>query len=330
MYLRGSRIPSTTSYVVHTDTITYLLALKSTPNYFAKVLRNTKGSTDELRANPQYVNSVAYDILKAAKYPMSLPFDLFGDEIRAALNKVKLDRWEIMQVFHGTTSPNFATDGQIAAEYFGIAVDTNELLDEMRIIIVPDVANQHEYWGEGSASDMLDKMKNVKAFLTETGIEYNDLLRLLDLKTINPNGDLKIDNLDATCDLTPKEITNLDAGALDRFNRFLRMWRKTEWEMWEIDLLIRAPAVGAGRLDEAFLINAMHFHQLQETMFVSKPASLMPMCITTKTVFGPTIRASSSKISLSKPLLPAMHRMIPVCSSSIFGMSATCLSRQRV
>ena len=36
----------------------------STPNFFATLLRNTKGDADELRAYPQYVNAKAYDVLR--------------------------------------------------------------------------------------------------------------------------------------------------------------------------------------------------------------------------------------------------------------------------
>jgi hypothetical protein len=66
-------------------------------NYFAKTLKNTKAKADELRAYPQYVNPVAYQKLSAAKFPFALPFDLFGEEVKASFDKVKIKRWELMQ-----------------------------------------------------------------------------------------------------------------------------------------------------------------------------------------------------------------------------------------
>jgi hypothetical protein len=67
-------------WVVHGDDVTYLLKKKApSPNFFAEILRNTKASAAELRAYPQYVNPKAYGKLRAAKYPMALPLDLFPE-----------------------------------------------------------------------------------------------------------------------------------------------------------------------------------------------------------------------------------------------------------
>lgn len=114
-------------WVVHGDTRTYLLKKKTTANFFAEVLRNTKASAAELRAYPQYVNPKAYKKLRQAKYPLDLPFDLFGEEVRAAMQKANLQRWDLMETFRGPRVPNNPTDGEIAAEYFGISVDSAAL-----------------------------------------------------------------------------------------------------------------------------------------------------------------------------------------------------------
>src|SRR5262249_53569658 len=134
-------------WVVHGDDVAYLLKKKSTsPNFFAEILRNTKTSAAELRAYPQYVNAKAYEKLRAAKYPMALPldlfpegdvrrleqrarsfalpFDLFAEEVRAGFQKSNLQRWDLMRTLRGNAAPNKPTDGEIAAEYFGISVDT--------------------------------------------------------------------------------------------------------------------------------------------------------------------------------------------------------------
>ena len=110
-----ARIGTTDRWVIHSDTITYLLKKKGGANYFAEILRNTKAKADELRANPQYVNPAAYDKLSAAKFPFALPFDLFGEEIKASFEKVKIKRWELMQKFRGTAAPNNVTEGEVAA-----------------------------------------------------------------------------------------------------------------------------------------------------------------------------------------------------------------------
>jgi receptor-binding and translocation channel-forming TcA subunit of Tc toxin/ABC toxin-like protein/neuraminidase-like protein len=254
-------------WVAHGDDATCLLKKKGTPNFFAEALRNTKTGADELRAYPQYVNPKAYEKLRAAKYPLALPFDLFAEEVRAAFQKPNLQRWDLMQTLRGSASPNNPSDGDVAAEYFGISsdpslptpVNPSDPTDEKRIILTaaPTNAWQKVFWGELAIPG---GVSNVKVFLQKTGLEYNDLLTLLDLEFINPAHDITIHHQDASCDTDKKDIQALDATKLDRIHRFLRLYRKlTGWKTWELDLVIRHPAIGNGSLNEAFLINLMYF-----------------------------------------------------------------------
>jgi hypothetical protein len=255
-------------WVAHGDDVTYLLKKKATPNFFAEILRNTKATAAELRAYPQYVNPKAYEKLRAAKYPLGLPFDLFGEEVRAAFEKTNLQRWDLMRTLRGAAAPNNPTDGEIAAEYFGISAEPAAAFDEKRLILVADItiAGQQTVWGE-TAVDWLNRVGNVKNFLQKTGLEYNDLLALLDLKFINPAGDIAVQHLDASCDTDQKVIQILDATKLDRLHRFLRLWRKLKgWKMWELDLVIRHARIGNGSLDEPFLVNLYYFSRLKNRL----------------------------------------------------------------
>src|SRR5205823_280323 len=93
---------------------------------------------------------------------------------------------------------------------------------------------------------------------------YNELLALLDLKFINPTGDITIQHRDASCDLDQKVIQGIDNTKLDRIHRFLRMWRKLNvWKMWELDLVIRHSNIGNGAINEAFLVNLFYFSRLK-------------------------------------------------------------------
>lgn len=259
-------------WVVHGDNATYRLKKKAGPNFFAKILRNTKTSADELRAFPQYVNPKAYAKLRVAKYPMTLPFDLFGEEVSAAFQKTNLRRWDLMRTLRGGPAPN-PTDGDIAAEYFGISAGA-----EKQIILQADssVDGQRALWGEPSAG-WLNKVGNVKNFLEKTGLGYNDLLALLDLKFVNPAGDIAVEHLDASCDTDQKVIRVLSAPKLDRIHRFLRLWRKLKgWKMWELDLVIRQAKIGNGTLNQAFLINLFYFDQLRKRL--GKKATVEQTC----------------------------------------------------
>lgn len=270
-------------WVVHGEKVTYLLAKKAGLNFFAKVLRNTKGSTDELRAYPQYVNPKAYKTLRQAKHPLALPFDLFAEEVRAAFQKSNLQRWDLMRTFRGPAAPNDPADGEIAAEYFGISVDAGSTFDEKRLILVADatILAQQTIWGE-TGSNWLDKVGKAKSFLQKAGLEYNELLALLDLKFINPAGDISVHHLDPSCDLDKKVIQVIDRIKLDRIHRFLRLWRKLKgWRMWELDLVIRHPRIGAtgnsnGALDELFLLNLFYFERLRNRL--GNKASVEQVC----------------------------------------------------
>jgi len=264
--LHLSRIEGTTDWVVHTAQVTYLLTHKISPSYFAVMLRNTKAKADELRAAPQYVNQAAYRVLKSETFPQALPFDLFGEEARLALEKSKLHRWDMMTVFRGPAAPNNPTPGQVAAEFFGIASDPSLPLDEMRIILEAETITQHQFWGQADAAAMIAHLTGVKRFLVATGLVYQDLLQMLDLAFLNPAGQLRIDHLDATCNLDQKEILNLTVSHIDRIHRFLRLWRKTSLAMWELDLLVRHPAIGNGSLNEAFLVRLKDFLTLKKSL----------------------------------------------------------------
>jgi Tc toxin complex TcA C-terminal TcB-binding domain/Neuraminidase-like domain len=253
-------------WVVHGEDVTYLLKKNATPNFFAQLLPNTKADAAELRAYPAYVSVPAYETLRQSRFPFHLPFDLFAEEVRAAFQKCNLQRWDLMRTLRGAAAPNNPSDGDIAAEYFGISCDTAAAFDEKRIILIADAAPaaQQILWGEQGNAGWLNTVANVKTFLNKTALEYEQLLALLDLKFINPAGDIVVDHLDGSCDTDKKVLAALDATKLDRIQRFLRLWRKLDgWKMWEVDLVLRCGAIGAGALDEPFLVRLYYFARLR-------------------------------------------------------------------
>lgn len=265
-------------WVVHGDNVTYLLEEKSTADFFAQILCNTKTSAAELRAYPQYVNPKAYEKLREAKHPFTLPFDLFAREVEAAFQKTNIKRWDLMRTLRDNALPNNPNDGDIASEYFGISADPDADFDEKRLILVAEttVASQKVSWGE-SGNDWLEKVGSVKNFLNKTGLEYNELLALLDLEFINPDSDIAIQHDDQSCDTDKKSIQVLDEYKLDRIHRFLRLWRKLkDWKMWELDLVIRHPAIGNGALEEPFLVHLFYFDHLKNRL--GKKASVEHLC----------------------------------------------------
>lgn len=273
-------------WVVHGDSATYLLEKKATANFFAAILHNTKTGADELRAYPQYVNGKAYDKLKIATSPITLPFDLFAEEVRATFRKCNLQRWDLMRTLRGAAAPNNPTDGDIACEYFSISRATGTDESSQILVAAPSVAAQQAAWGEAGNALWLATVANVKRFLNKTGLSYDDLLALVDLKFINPSGDITIRHLDASCDTDKKVIDGLNAASgavkLDCINRFLRLLRKLDgWKAWELDLVLRHPRIGATsgnpKLDETFLINLFYFGEVRKRLGVK--ASVEQVCV---------------------------------------------------
>lgn len=267
-------------WVVHGDGATYLLKKAAIADFFAELLPNTKASAAELRAYPAYVSEPAYETLRTARFPFRLPFDLFAAEVRASFSKSNLQRWDLMRALRGPAAPNNPTDGDIAAEYFGISSDAAQPIDEKRIILIPDTtaAGQQELWGEQGNAAWLTDVAVVKTFLDKTALEYEQLLELIDLEFINPTHDTTIDHLDTSCDLEQKKLTALDPPKLDRMQRFLRLWRKLDgWKMWELDLVLRTPAIGNGSLDEAFLIQLYYLARLRARL--GTKVSVSALCV---------------------------------------------------
>ena len=59
----------------------------------------TGASATIVGANPQHVNAAAYDVLRVAVYPWTLPLDLWWEEARTYLGHLQADRADLMAEF---------------------------------------------------------------------------------------------------------------------------------------------------------------------------------------------------------------------------------------
>ncbi|HJQ08282.1 MAG TPA: neuraminidase-like domain-containing protein [Candidatus Saccharimonadales bacterium] len=211
-------------------------------NYKIYHLRQTLSSAEELAAAPDYVNTEAYTALASHAYAFGLPFDLNHTEARAYFERFDIDRAALMQTFQVGATP---ANEVIAAEMLGLTAA------ERALITAPDAANQQDYWN--TTSSPATELKVVSTFLNKTGLSYEELMRLLTLTFIDPADKLFIKHLDLSCDLTQKEIANLDNAALDRIHRFLRLQKKTGWKLETLDEVISQSNLGAGQLSDTTL-----------------------------------------------------------------------------
>lgn len=224
--------------------------------------RQTTLTAAELRAHPEHLNAAAYEALRDAVYPIRLPYHLWLEEARAYLGHLGVTRWQLMETFQDRRSAQRRpADVEIAAEYLGLSAQDRAL------ITTADPNGQADYWGTPNPAAQLSQ---VARFLARTGLSYEGLQELLAAGFVQGSGTpSEIDRPTDDCDTTAQTITNLSPQRLDRMHRFLRLHRRTSWRMWELDRLLRCPAVGGGNLDGNALVRLWQFHRLQTRLKLS-------------------------------------------------------------
>ena len=212
--------------------------------WLVRRLRQTVGSEQQVGAAPEYLNADAYAALATANYAFGLPFDLAHEETRAYFGQFDLDRGELMRLLQVAGTPS---EVAIAAETLGLS-------DAIRKLITTAApAGQKAIWNTPT-SPAAATLSNVNAFVTRAGIEFTDLLELVDLDWLDGGQDLFVRSLDNTCDLAAKKIVNLNDKALDRFHRFLRLRPALGWPSAALDRAIRSGSVGSGSLNDQCLV----------------------------------------------------------------------------
>ena len=233
--------------------------------------RQTRGTAEELRAIPEYVNSEAYEALAQESYPWHLPFDLWTEEARVYLAQLGVSRAQLMETFQNDATPSgtpIPEDIDIATDALGLTVVERQ--------IITGVASQQpwEYWGYAADQNWVQDLSRVSTFLKRSELTYADLLQLLSSQFINASQIIRIEPEDqdepASCDLTKLTLTNLTSERLDRLHRFAHLWQKLDWTIFELDKMITAfqPTPALANLDNAFLINLHHVQKLQTSFKV--------------------------------------------------------------
>jgi peptidoglycan hydrolase-like protein with peptidoglycan-binding domain len=94
----------------------------------ASVGRQTKGKPKELGANPEHVNAAAYERLRTAIFPWTLPLNLWWEEARVYLDHLKVPRHELMREFDPQGPPANQTNVAVASEQLGLTTIERQLL----------------------------------------------------------------------------------------------------------------------------------------------------------------------------------------------------------
>ncbi|THB75021.1 MAG: hypothetical protein D3926_21085 [Desulfobacteraceae bacterium] len=212
-------------------------------------------TAEELRAEPEYIDPQAYHTLKLAHFPVYSSFNLWQEETRAFLKHLGIQRDDMMEIFE-------ADAVHVAAEYFGISSQELPMIRISR----SSVDWQKKYWSES----VLGTQIPVTTFMNKAGLNYIELLSLLNTEFVNhdPPKAVIVSPADVV-DPDYQRLEHMSRPKLDRANRFLRLWYKTDLEMWELDLLVMHPAVGSGNLHANFLIKLRQFDRIKRGLDLS-------------------------------------------------------------
>lgn len=243
-------------WILRDKKVVFKIIEKSAGKWILKQMRQTHLSESELMAAPQYLNEEAYNTLQNSRFAFRLPFDLYHQEAKGYFEQFDISRAGLMQSLQKSGGPK---DFEIAADALGISEE------ERKLIVNPDPDGQHVYWNAGALS-VVDEMKVVDTFLTKSGLTYEQLLELLRQSWINPSDSLFIQHLDNTGDTQKKNIASLDADALDRLHRFLRLWRRTGWSMAALNQAVTYPRLGKRELNNDCLVKIDGLRRLKEKL----------------------------------------------------------------
>ena len=213
------------------------------PVWTLRRLRQTHGSPEERAASPEYLNAAAYAVLAGGKAAFGLPFDLFHADTRAFLGAAGVERADLMRALAAGGTPGA---DEIAGEALGIPAS------ERGLIFSASVADQPAVWGV-AGSPASNAMRMLDVFTARTGLDYAGIEALLEGAWVRSGTDLFIRHLDDSCNLSAKEIVNLDDPALDRIHRVLRLARRSGLSARDVDRLAFAPRIGASDLGSAAL-----------------------------------------------------------------------------
>ena len=249
--------PNTDTALPYIDVVNELLADKISPP-LPPAWRQTTLSAPVLRAapDPANANPQADTKLLQAVYPRALPYDAAFDLLTSVLAQSNVALWQLRQAFlplHG--APTIAQVAPIASARFGMSAAERAL-----ITAAAAAAQQPALWN--TANPVAD-LAPVDAFLTAAQLTYEQLLELIDVAWARGGGaTLAIQGLNNSCSTDIMTLAPLDAGRLDLIDRFLRLWARTGWKMWELDLLLSAPAIGDPTLAPQTLNNLFTIRQL--------------------------------------------------------------------
>src|SRR5579885_1888810 len=145
-------------------------------------------TTPELLAEPQNILPTAYDTLKKAVYPLTLPFDLWLETVRSFFDYYQLSFWKILDTFRPSdelfapaNNPTSYYRAAIFAEYLRITPAEYALYTS-----ATPLTNWFALYGYTKESDALAALPSAKTLSQSLNVSYKDLIALVRTNFINP------------------------------------------------------------------------------------------------------------------------------------------------
>ena len=181
-----------------------------------------KTPTDVLLAVPQNLSRDAYHRLQEAVFPVVLPYHQPLALARAYLAHLGVTRLELMQALGKGDALRVA----LVAEALGMSGE------EFAFVARPPAEPWHHF---GFAAEQKDAapfwrtLAHVPAFLDATGISFQDLIDLVDMRFFNADRRLSLDTPSPDCNPDVIHIAGLDAARATGMIRLIRLRRRLGW-----------------------------------------------------------------------------------------------------
>lgn len=273
-------------------------AIIQDPSY---IDRNTTWTVDELKLEGEHQLDAVYEQFILASnnssykpYASYNAFNLWQSKFHLYLEKLGVYGYELVQSLGKYTSTH-DTVMAMASSYFKIpSHETQDI-----------ISNYYDYSTHPAASN------NVEQFLKHHNLSYDHLIELLQCSYIN-NGTIQMSNLDE-CSLDERELIGLNNVHYNKIWRFLRLWKYTGWQLWELNLAVEHPLVGNGLLNETAVREIVRIHQLQGRFEVT-----LEECLTLFGTMNTELRYNAQN-KLQKSLYQKVY-LSPLLDQSIQGM----------
>ncbi|SMQ78430.1 Putative peptidoglycan binding domain-containing protein [Bacillus sp. OV166] len=159
----------------------------------ANAVRDTgDAESAELLSEPQNIVPEAYDKLENARYPLTLPFNLWLESVRSFCEYFETPLWMVLDSFRPSESlfapesnPETYYRAQIFAEYLGLSSKEYEIYTDSAFSTWPVLYGYDN--PSGTADTTLAALKSAKTLSKRLGVTYKELTALIQTLFVNPN-----------------------------------------------------------------------------------------------------------------------------------------------